>query len=74
MSSQEGRQSPPPESQTGRQQNDAPGSGQGVNKVNVDDKKGEMGDQLKNLSSNPKGPLDEALAAKFSKDTEPQAK
>lgn len=30
MSSQEGRQSPPPESQTGPQLKDTPGSGQGL--------------------------------------------
>ncbi|KAK8100788.1 uncharacterized protein PG998_007809 [Apiospora kogelbergensis] len=74
MSAQEGRQSPPPEAQSGRQQQDAPGSGKGADKVDSGDKKGEMKDQLAGLSSNPKGVLDDAVDAKFSKTTEPSAK
>ena len=97
MSAQEGRQSPPPEAQSGRQQQDAPGSGKGADKVDSGDKKGEMKDQLavcqfsfhayspwvpqilisrlfQGLSSNPKGVLDDAVDAKFSKTTEPSAK
>ncbi|KAF7532967.1 hypothetical protein G7054_g7479 [Neopestalotiopsis clavispora] len=62
----EGRQSPPPERQSGAQK-DQPASGQGLEQINTDSKKGEQQDQLKNLSSNPKGPLDDALEAKFTK-------
>ncbi|KAI0014740.1 hypothetical protein F4780DRAFT_767019 [Xylariomycetidae sp. FL0641] len=63
--SNEGRQSPPPESQTGAQLHDAPASGQGTDKVS---NKGEsMQEQVKNLSSNPKGPIDDAVENKFSK-------
>lgn len=42
----EGRQSPPPERQTGAQTGQ-PASGQGVEQINVDSKKGEQQDQLK---------------------------
>lgn len=63
----EGRQSPPPERQTGRQQQDAPGSGKGLADVNTENKANEQQDQLKNLESNPKGPMDDALEWKFSK-------
>ncbi|TVY31636.1 hypothetical protein LSUB1_G008276, partial [Lachnellula subtilissima] len=61
MSAQnEGRQSPPPEEQSGKQQQDTPATGQGVNKDsnNKDDSKS----QLEGLSSNPKGPLDDHVA------------
>ncbi|OTB09452.1 hypothetical protein M426DRAFT_316003 [Hypoxylon sp. CI-4A] len=68
--SNEGRQSPPPERQTGRQLNEAPASGQGTDEA--PNKKEALEDQLKNLSSNPKGPLDDALNDKFSK-TEKQS-
>ncbi|TVY28199.1 hypothetical protein LHYA1_G003356 [Lachnellula hyalina] len=56
----EGRQSPPPEEQSGKQQQDTPATGQGVNKDsnNKDDSKS----QLEGLSSNPKGPLDDHVA------------
>ncbi|KAK8037998.1 hypothetical protein PG994_014765 [Apiospora phragmitis] len=74
MSTQEGRQSPPPEAQSGRQQQDAPGSGKGTDKVDSGSKKNEMNDELSGLSSNPKGVLDEAVDSKFSKTTEPGAK
>ncbi|KAI1803264.1 hypothetical protein F4811DRAFT_553950 [Daldinia bambusicola] len=65
----EGRQSPPPESQTGRQLNEAPASGQGTDET--PNKKENLQDQLSNLSSNPKGPLEDAVTSKFSKTTKP---
>ncbi|KAF6521290.1 hypothetical protein HZS61_015548 [Fusarium oxysporum f. sp. conglutinans] len=46
----EGRQSPAPEQQSGRQQQDPPASGHGINKTDDKDPKS----QLENLSSNPK--------------------
>ncbi|KAM0322581.1 hypothetical protein ACHAQA_009428 [Verticillium albo-atrum] len=61
----EGRQSPEPENQSGKQQQSPPGSGQGTD--NADNKEQVNADQLKNLSSNPKGALDDALKEKFSK-------
>jgi len=58
MSSQnEGRQSPPPEAQSGAQQQDAPSDGQGVNEGT--NNKEESKSQVEALSSNPKGPLDD---------------
>ncbi|KAH6647787.1 hypothetical protein BKA67DRAFT_662547 [Truncatella angustata] len=63
----EGRQSPPPEAQSGKQQQDAPGSGKGVQDVNSGDKKDQQADQLKNLESNPKGAYGDALDKKFEK-------
>ncbi|KAI1880850.1 hypothetical protein JX265_001090 [Neoarthrinium moseri] len=66
-SSNQGRQSPPPEQQSGPQLKDTPGSGKGVEDVNSGDKKQEQQDQLKNLSSNSKGVLDDAVEAKFAK-------
>jgi len=58
MSSQKpGRQSPPPERQTGAQQQDPPSSGHGVN-VSLKNKD-EGKSQLEGLTSNPKGPLDD---------------
>ncbi|KAI1085076.1 hypothetical protein F5B20DRAFT_575542 [Whalleya microplaca] len=65
MSSNEGRQSPAPETQSGAQLKDTPASGQGI--ANAPNKKENMQDQLKNLTSNPKGPMDDALKIKFSK-------
>ena len=66
----EGRQSPPPESQSGRQMNDVPGSGQGVD--DASNKESTNSDQLKNLESNPsEGPMDKSLKEKFSKTQEP---
>ncbi|TPX15453.1 uncharacterized protein E0L32_004433 [Thyridium curvatum] len=65
MSSQEGRQSPPPERQTGAQQQDVPGSGKGTDDAS---NKSEVNkSQLENLSSNPKGAMDDALKEKFKK-------
>ncbi|CRK15710.1 hypothetical protein BN1723_010760 [Verticillium longisporum] len=48
----EGRQSPEPERQSGKQQQSPPGSGQGTD--NADNKEQVNADQLQNLSSNPK--------------------
>ncbi|KAM0265687.1 hypothetical protein ACHAQJ_000121 [Trichoderma viride] len=61
----EGHQSPPPERQSGAQLQDAPGSGKAssVSKASQKDPK----DQLDCLTSNPKGPMDDALEQKFSK-------
>jgi len=61
----EGRESPPPESQTGAQLQDPPGSGKapGPNKTSQEDPK----HQLDCLESNPKGPMDDALEYKFAK-------
>ncbi|PSS03501.1 hypothetical protein BD289DRAFT_478653 [Coniella lustricola] len=61
----EGRQSPPPESQSGRQLKEAPAGGQGVS--NVENKAETNKSELENLSSNPKGPLDDTLKDKFGK-------
>ncbi|EXL94104.1 hypothetical protein FOIG_13013 [Fusarium odoratissimum NRRL 54006] len=59
----EGRQSPAPEQQSGRQQQDPPASGHGINKTDDKDPKR----QLENLSSNPKGLTDDIVDEKFSK-------
>ncbi|EXM35420.1 hypothetical protein RAB80_010781 [Fusarium oxysporum f. sp. vasinfectum] len=59
----EGRQSPAPEQQSGRQQQDPPASGHGINKSDDKDPKS----QLENLSSNPKGLTDDIVDEKFSK-------
>lgn len=84
MSSTEGRQSPPPESQTGAQLQDAPGQGQGTDNAQHKDETnksqldvGNHGERisrnthankiLQGLSSNPAGPLDEAVKEKFTK-------
>ncbi|KAK4458066.1 hypothetical protein QBC42DRAFT_277611 [Cladorrhinum samala] len=60
-------QSPPPEQQTGKQLHDPPASGKGIddatNKEDVNKK------ALENLSSNPKGPLDDEVTKKFAKTT-----
>ncbi|OAA50655.1 hypothetical protein NOR_01105 [Metarhizium rileyi] len=62
----EGAESPPPERQTGKQLHDPPGEGFGTTEVG---KKGEeMKSELENLSSNPKGPMDDSLQDKFSKE------
>jgi len=55
-----GRQSPPPEAQSGKQQQSTPASGQGVNQDS--NNKDESKSQLDGLSSNPKGPLDDHVA------------
>ncbi|KAI1423502.1 hypothetical protein F5Y12DRAFT_716303 [Xylaria sp. FL1777] len=64
-SQNEGRQSPPPERQTGAQLHDPPASGQGTD--SADNKEQTNEDQLKNLTSNPPGPMDAALGEKFAK-------
>ncbi|RYP69385.1 hypothetical protein DL771_006142 [Monosporascus sp. 5C6A] len=69
MPSGEGRQSPPPERQTGAQMNEAPASGHGTDKA--PNKENKLHDQLDNLSSNPKGALDDALEGKFGKTEDP---
>ncbi|KAI1766912.1 hypothetical protein GGR53DRAFT_463862 [Hypoxylon sp. FL1150] len=69
--SNEGRQSPPPESQSGPQLKDAPGSGQGTD--DASNKEQTMKDQLGNLSSNPKGPLEDSVQDKFTKTTKPSS-
>jgi len=60
----EGAESPPPERQSGRQLHDTPADGQGTDKSKD---KGGIKKELENLSSNPKGPMDDALKEKFSK-------
>lgn len=85
MSSREGGQSPPPERQTGAQQQDTPAQGQGTdnaqhkeatNKSSLEVRSApwtkfiwiaHADDVSQGLSSNPAGPLDEALKEKFSK-------
>ncbi|KAI0144383.1 hypothetical protein GGR57DRAFT_482392 [Xylariaceae sp. FL1272] len=64
-SQNEGRQSPPPEAQSGKQLHDAPASGQGTD--SADNKDQTNADQLKNLTSNPAGPMDAHLEEKFGK-------
>ncbi|KAI0846191.1 hypothetical protein F5Y00DRAFT_150168 [Daldinia vernicosa] len=64
-----GRESPPPESQTGRQLKETPASGQGTDEA--PNKKENMQDQLSNLASNPKGPLEDAVTEKFKKTEKP---
>ncbi|GAW24795.1 hypothetical protein EKO27_g11795 [Xylaria grammica] len=64
-SQNEGRQSPPPERQTGPQLHETPASGQGTDKI--DNKEQTNEDQLKNLTSNPAGIMDAALGEKFAK-------
>jgi len=61
----EGRESPPPERQTDAQLNN-PSEGFGTTKVG--NKGEEVKSELKNLKSNPKGPLDDHLEEKFSKE------
>ncbi|KAI0477429.1 hypothetical protein GGR56DRAFT_408302 [Xylariaceae sp. FL0804] len=68
--SNEGRQSPPPETQSGAQLHDTPASGQGTD--NASNKNETNQDQLKSLSSNPSGPMDKSLDDKFSKDLKDQ--
>ncbi|KAI1162113.1 hypothetical protein F5B18DRAFT_625320 [Nemania serpens] len=58
-------QSPPPEAQSGPQIHDPPASGQGTDKA--DNKEQTNEDQLKNLTSNPPGPMDAVLDDKFAK-------
>ncbi|KAI0545183.1 hypothetical protein F4679DRAFT_562274 [Xylaria curta] len=64
-SKNEGRQSPPPEAQSGAQIHDPPASGKGTD--NADNKEQTNQEQLKNLTSNPAGPMDASLGEKFAK-------
>ncbi|KAI1110434.1 hypothetical protein F5Y14DRAFT_363006 [Nemania sp. NC0429] len=64
-SKNEGRQSPPPEEQSGAQMHEPPASGHGTDKA--DNKEQTNEDQFKNLTSNPPGPTDAALKDKFAK-------
>ncbi|KAF6816389.1 hypothetical protein CSOJ01_03012 [Colletotrichum sojae] len=61
----EGRQSPPPERQTGAQQQDPPASGKGTDDATNKEEANKQA--IENLSSNPKGPLDDAVKEKFAK-------
>ncbi|KAI0854629.1 hypothetical protein F4860DRAFT_498934 [Xylaria cubensis] len=61
----QGAESPPPEMQSGRQIHETPASGQGV--ANTDNKEQTNEEQLKNLTSNPAGPMDASLGDKFAK-------
>jgi hypothetical protein len=83
MSEQEGRQSPPPSRQTGAQMHDTPASGQGIDKADNKEKTNEDALKVgshpddihiteltmasQNLTSNPKGPLDDHAKEKVSK-------
>jgi len=60
MSDNQGRQSPPPERQSGKQQQDTPSNGQGVNENT--NNQAESKSTVEGLSSNPKGPLDDHVA------------
>ncbi|KAL2759996.1 hypothetical protein ACRALDRAFT_1060048 [Sodiomyces alcalophilus JCM 7366] len=61
----EGRQSPPPERQSGPQLNDPPASGHGTDQT---DQKDEMNkEQFKHLTSNPEGPMEAVLKEKYAK-------
>lgn len=61
----EGRESPPPEQQSGRQQNDPPASGKGTD--NADNKEQTNKEGLENLQSNPKDIMEDELKQKFAK-------
>ncbi|KAJ9132472.1 hypothetical protein NKR23_g11256 [Pleurostoma richardsiae] len=60
-----GGQSPPPERQSGPQLHEAPASGHGTDNASKKEETNKSG--LENLSSNPKGPLDDAVTEKFAK-------
>jgi hypothetical protein len=55
-----GRQSPPPEQSSGAQQQSTPANGQGINQGSNNQE--ESKSQIDELSSNPKGPLDDHAA------------
>lgn len=61
----EGRESPDPKTQSGRQLQDPPASGKGIE--NAENKGDAMNSELKNLESNPTAPMDKVLDDKFSK-------
>ncbi|PFH60970.1 hypothetical protein XA68_18499 [Ophiocordyceps unilateralis] len=58
-------ESPPPERQSGAQMHDTPASGQGID--SADNKQDKVTAQVQGLSSNPKGPVDDAVKDKFAK-------
>ncbi|KAK4183580.1 hypothetical protein QBC35DRAFT_418656 [Podospora australis] len=62
-----GRQSPSPSQQTGKQLHDPPAGGQGVDDSSHKDQTNK--DQLANLESNPKWPMDAEVEKKFAKNT-----
>ncbi|EOO02195.1 hypothetical protein UCRPA7_2293 [Phaeoacremonium minimum UCRPA7] len=61
----EGAESPPPERQTGAQLHDTPASGKGTDSSENKEEVNKSG--LENLTSNPKGPMEDALEQKFAK-------
>jgi len=61
----EGRESPPPERQTGAQLHNPPGSGKGTD--DVTNKREALKKELEHLESNPKGAMDDNLKAKYNK-------
>ncbi|KAK4195756.1 hypothetical protein QBC40DRAFT_288588 [Triangularia verruculosa] len=65
--SERAAQSPPPEEQSGRQLNDPPASGKGTDDATNKEQTNKTG--LENLSSNPKGPMDDEVTKKFAKNT-----
>ncbi|KAL1840906.1 hypothetical protein VTJ49DRAFT_7648 [Mycothermus thermophilus] len=60
-----GGQSPKPECQTGKQLNDAPGSGHGLDDASHLDEINKK--CIKQLTSNPRGPLEDEVERKFAK-------
>ncbi|KAK4217203.1 hypothetical protein QBC37DRAFT_415115 [Rhypophila decipiens] len=66
-------QSPPPERQSGKQLHEVPGSGEGTNeeasKISQEQQKETKKTGLENLTSNPKGVLDDEVTKKFAKNT-----
>ncbi|KAK0628736.1 hypothetical protein B0T17DRAFT_614613 [Bombardia bombarda] len=63
-------ESPPPEEQSGKQLNDTPGTGKGID--DSTNKKENNQSVLDNLTSNPKGPLEDEVTKKFAKTTKPE--
>ncbi|KAF7549382.1 hypothetical protein G7046_g8367 [Stylonectria norvegica] len=63
----EGRESPSPETQSGKQLKEVPGSGQRTEKSNDDKEEQSAKSQLDNLESNPKGVTDDEVTKKFAK-------
>ncbi|GMF77827.1 unnamed protein product [Aspergillus oryzae] len=64
-----GRQSPPPEKQTGAQQQDPVASGHTQHGIHGDSKGASEDTKLHGLESNPKHPLEDIEAKKFEKGT-----
>ncbi|KAK6814744.1 hypothetical protein RU639_009875 [Aspergillus parasiticus] len=62
-----GRQSPPPEKQTGAQQQDPIASGHTQHGIHGDSKKASEDTKFHGLESNPKHPLEDIEAKKFEK-------